>query len=157
MSLHRIDTHALRGCVGRLDARQPLIEVVADTAAGVLNDPRFSNDPVVLAELPRLEIEISVLSPLRSAAGPHDFDLLNDGIYLIYGQRAGCFLPQVARQTGWTRERLLDRLCTEKLGLPAIAWRHPDARLLKFTTCILGPEPVEKPSGHAGGKDDPGC
>lgn len=157
VSLHRRDTHSLRGCVGRLDARDPLLQAVSETAAGVLDDPRFVDDPVTTAELPELEIEISVLSPLRPAASPQDFDLLHDGIYLTFGQQAGCFLPQVARQTGWSREQLLDRLCTEKLGLPSITWRNPQARLLKFTTCILGPEPLEPCSTNVSGKPQSGC
>jgi AMMECR1 domain-containing protein len=49
-------------------------------------------------------------------------------------------LPQVARETGWTKEQLLDRLCTEKLGVSAIVWQHPNAKLFKFSSVILGPE-----------------
>lgn len=141
VSLHRLETHALRGCVGRLDARSPLLEAVREIAAEVIDDPRFVDDPVTLHELSELEIEVSVVSPLFQVEDPMDFDLLNHGVYLVFGGRAGCFLPQVARETGWSREQLLDRLCTEKLGLPAMVWQHPQAELSRFTTCILGPEP----------------
>jgi AmmeMemoRadiSam system protein A len=144
VSLHDQDSHRLRGCVGRLDANGPLAEVVQQTAISVLNDPRFTANRVLLDELPKLDIELSILSPLQPAANPLDFDLLNDGIYLIISNRAGCFLPQVARDTGWTKEQLLDRLCTEKMGFPAKMWQHPAARLQKFTATILGPEPFEK-------------
>ena len=143
VTLHRLDTHELRGCVGRLDAVDPLITAVCRAAAGVLNDPRFSGNPVSLAELPRLQIDVSVLSPLRPAAGPLDFDLLNDGVYLTWGDRTGCFLPQVARETGWDKPRLLARLCVEKMGLPADAWKDPASKLYRFTTEIIGPEPFE--------------
>jgi AmmeMemoRadiSam system protein A len=139
VSLHVRATHSLRGCVGRMDASQPLITCVRDTAMSVLSDPRFTDKPVTLQELPQLEIEISVLSPLMPATDPLDFDLLNDGIYLMIDGRAGVFLPQVARETGWSKEQLLDRLCTEKMGFPARAWRLPGARLMKFSTKILGP------------------
>jgi AmmeMemoRadiSam system protein A len=142
VSLHERDTHRLRGCIGRLEASGPLWQLVRETAANVLEDPRFTQDRVTLDELPLLEMEISILSPLQSCTSCTSFDLLNDGIYLIYGERAGCFLPQVARETGWTREQLLDRLCTEKLGMPASAWRNGDATLMRFTTLIVGPEPV---------------
>ena len=141
VSLHAQSTHALRGCVGKMEAVDPLIVTVRDTAASVLYDPRFTAEPVTMEELPTLEIEISVLAPLRPAAGPLDFDPLNDGILLTIGDRSGVFLPQVARETGWTREQLLDRLCTEKLNLPALLWRHPPARLQVFSTLILGPVP----------------
>ena len=143
VTLHRLRTHELRGCVGRLDAVDPLLVAVRKAAAGVLNDPRFANDPVRLDELPRLQIDVSVLSPLRPAPGPLDFDLYNDGIYLTWGERAGCFLPQVARETGWDKTQLLARLCVEKMGLPPTAWQDPRARLFHFTTVVVGPEPFE--------------
>jgi uncharacterized protein len=143
VSLHEMGTHKLRGCVGTLEATRPLWESVRHTAAAVLEDPRFTDNPVTAQELSRLEIEISVLSPLRQTQDPLDFDPLNDGIYLTFGQRAGCFLPQVARETGWTKEQLLDRLCLEKLALPAPTWRHPDAKLGKFSVTLIGPEPFQ--------------
>ena len=107
----------------------------------MLRDPRFVMHPVALGELPSLELEISVLSPLQPASSPLDFDPLQHGIYLTIGDRAGCFLPQVARETGWTKEQLLDRLCTEKMGLSSFAWRNPQATLHTFQVIILGPEP----------------
>jgi AmmeMemoRadiSam system protein A len=144
VTLHARRTHELRGCVGRLDATDPLLAAVRRSAASVLTDPRFADDPVRLEELPDLEMDISVLSPLRPAPGPLSFDLLNEGIYLTWGEaRAGCFLPQVARETGWTREQLLARLCVEKIGLPATAWQDARAKLFTFTTLVIGPEPFE--------------
>lgn len=144
VTLHRLDTHELRGCVGRLDAVEPLIDAVRRAAAGVLNDPRFSSERVRLDELPHLQIDVSVLSPLRPASNPLDFDLLNDGIYLTWDERSGCFLPQVARETGWDKEKLLARLCVEKMGLPPLAWQDPRAKLFHFTTVVIGPEPFER-------------
>jgi uncharacterized protein len=143
VTLHRLDTHELRGCVGRLEAVDPLLGAIRRAAAGVLNDPRFANDRVRLEELARLQIDVSVLSPLRPAAGPLDFDLHRDGIYLTWGDRAGCFLPQVARETGWDKTQLLARLCVEKMGLPPYAWKDPGAKLFHFTTEVIGPEPFE--------------
>ena len=140
VSLHEIHTHRLRGCVGRLDASVPLCESIKQTAASVLKDPRFLERPVTLEELPRLLIEVSVISPLRPCTAA-DFDLESDGIYVMVGERSGCFLPQVARETGWGREELLARLCMEKLGLPADAWRLPAARFHAFATELVGPEP----------------
>jgi AmmeMemoRadiSam system protein A len=140
VSLHHLASHRLRGCVGRLEARDPVYLAVARTAVGVLNDPRFHDHRVAFDELPTLSIEISVLSPLRDAAHVLDFDPQHDGIVLTCGRHGGCFLPQVARETGWTREQLLDRLCVEKMGLRAGAWRDEDVKLETFTTLILGPE-----------------
>jgi AmmeMemoRadiSam system protein A len=140
VSLHHLITHRLRGCVGRLEPQGPLYHVVARTARAVLSDPRFRASRVTLDELPMLSIEVSVLTPLRDAAHALDFDLHDDGIVLTCGRHSGCFLPQVARETGWTKEQLLGRLCTEKLGLRDTAWRDATARLQTFSTLILGPE-----------------
>jgi AmmeMemoRadiSam system protein A len=140
VSLHS-HSGKLRGCVGRIDATQPLAIAVATAAESVLKDPRFAGNRVGLEELPNIELELSVLSPLIPVKHVLEFDLLNDGIFLTIGNRGGCFLPQVARQTGWTREQLLERLCTEKMGLAANAWRDPQARMSIFKTIVIGPEP----------------
>lgn len=145
VSLHDLRSHRLRGCVGRLDAEAPLAEIVPQMAEACLRDPRFERMPVTRGDLPRLEIEVTLLSPPQPCAGPEDFDLLNHGVVLHAEGRSGCFLPQVARETGWTREQLLDRLAAEKLDLDAGAWRRPDARLERFSTLLLGPEPFERP------------
>lgn len=158
VSLHEVHTHRLRGCVGRLDAKHPLFLAVQHTAVGVLQDPRFVLDPVRHDELTTLEIEITVLSSLCDCGHVLDFEPIRDGIYLTIGEQCGCFLPQVARDTGWTREQLLDRLCAEKLGLPSSSWRvAPAVRLQRFTTLIIGPEPFEVIPVPACGNDSPAC
>jgi len=147
VSLHELGSQRLRGCVGCLDAKLPLAQAVQQGAASVLHDPRFLTHPVRRSDLPNLEIEITVLSPLEPARDVMDFDPANHGIFLTIGEESGCFLPQVARETGWSREQLLERLCTEKLELPRDAWKQPDAKLERFTTIIIGPEPfVPAPS-----------
>ena len=152
VSLHTLHGRRLRGCVGRIDAAQPLIEALHAAALHVLRDPRFAREPILPEELAWLEIEVSILSPPRPAAHPLEFEPLEHGIYLTFGSRTGCFLPQVARETGWTKEQLLDRLCLEKLGLPAETWRHPDARLHVFSVLVIGPEMFEPsaPAAHIG-------
>src|SRR5258705_1980924 len=151
VSLHDATSHRLRGCVGRLDARTPLIRTVVEMSTAVLGDPRLRSTPVTLGEVPRLTLELSILSPMKPAATPLDFDPLNDGIYLTCQARSGTFLPQVGRQTGWSREQLLARLCTEKMGLPANAWHEPSAKLLTYQAQVIGPvsfqePPVQKPA-----------
>jgi AmmeMemoRadiSam system protein A len=142
VSLHDRNTHRLRGCVGRLDPHESVWAAVRETARDVLRDPRFPDLPVKLEEAVEIDIEISVLSPPRQALGPLDFDLLNDGIYLLANGRSGFFLPQVARETGWSKEQLLARLCSEKLQLPADGWRQPDAKLFTFQVEVIGPVPL---------------
>lgn len=143
VTLHTLSAHRLRGCIGRLDCDFPLIDSVRHAAASVLNDPRFEGYRVSLHDLPDLELEITVILPMEPAANCLDFELLTDGIYLTFNNRTGCFLPQVARETGWTREQLLSRLCTEKLGVSADSWQLPSAKLMKFRTILIGPEPFE--------------
>src|SRR3954465_13399176 len=82
VSLHETQTHRLRGCVGRLDATQPMYQAVAQAAQSVLGDPRFTADRVRLDQLPNLLLEISLLAPLRAAQSTTDFDPLTDGIYI---------------------------------------------------------------------------
>ncbi|HEX4792767.1 MAG TPA: AmmeMemoRadiSam system protein A [Humisphaera sp.] len=148
VSLHRSGTHRLRGCVGRIEATGPLWDTVAATSVNVLQDPRFGNDRITLEELPLLEIELSVLTPLQHAANPLDFDPKVHGLYLLCCGRTGCFLPQVGRETGWTREQLLARLCTEKMGLPPTFWMQAGAVLMTFTAMVIGPEPLDVPAGQ---------
>jgi AmmeMemoRadiSam system protein A len=145
VTLHERGTHRLRGCIGRIQSADPLLKSIYETACSTLEDPRFVQNRVTLDELPRLDLEISILSPLQEAAHPLDFDPPNEGIYLLCAGRAGTFLPQVARETGWTREQLLARLCTEKMGLAPEAWRDPQAKLLKYAVFLIGPVPFIQP------------
>lgn len=145
VSLHDLESHRLRGCVGRLESRAPLIVTVHESAINVLSDPRFTHDPVKADQLAGLDLELTVLSPMTPAVDCLGFDPARHGIFLTIGGRGGCFLPQVARDTGWGREQLLDRLCTEKLSIPAQSWKQPAARLHTFTAEIIGPEPFETP------------
>ncbi|HEX4055950.1 MAG TPA: AmmeMemoRadiSam system protein A [Tepidisphaeraceae bacterium] len=142
VSLHRRDPRALRGCIGTFDPGKSLRESLVSAAESVLGDPRFLNQPVTRHELQNLDIEVTILGPLEKAKSPLDFDPGRHGIHLTLRGRTGLFLPQVARETGWTREQLLARLCTEKLGLPENAWTDPSAELRTFTADILGPRPM---------------
>jgi AmmeMemoRadiSam system protein A len=139
VSLHTRQPHVLRGCIGRVDCATPLLEALQIASWQVTQDPRFAGNPITLAELPSLLIELSILGPLKPVAHPLEFEPLTDGLYLIVGNRSGVFLPQVARDSGWTRQQLLDRLCSEKLGLPPATWQSDAAKLYLFPTIILGP------------------
>lgn len=122
----------LRGCIGSLDASATLADAVRDAAIGAATgDPRFP--PVALGELSDLSIEVSVLSapcPMRSI---DELDLETHGVIVRLGNRRGLFLPRVAIDHGLSKTELLERLCTEKAGLPADAWREPACEVLLFT------------------------
>jgi AmmeMemoRadiSam system protein B/AmmeMemoRadiSam system protein A len=120
----------LRGCIGQPEPRFPLyygtVQAALDAA---LHDPRF--EPVTAAELSRLEIEVTVLSPRKPVASWHEIKLGTHGIVLEKGGKGALFLPQVAPEQGWTLEQTLEAL-SEKAGLPPDGWKE-GARFSVFT------------------------
>ena len=101
--------------------------------ASATADSRFFADPVTVEELNSLYIEISVLSPLKRTAEPLSLRLGIDGIYIRMGHLSGCFLPQVATETGWSKEEFLSYCCAHKAGLSADAWKEPETEVYLFT------------------------
>jgi len=120
---------ALRGCIGYIEGVCPLVEAVASNArSATCADPRFP--PVAPEEVDGLELEISVLTPLRPVAGPAEIEVGRHGVLLRKGGCSAVFLPQVAPEQGWDRDTMLNHLA-HKAGLPPDAWRQ-GARLLVF-------------------------
>jgi len=134
-----LKTHdQLRGCIGRFVADQALWKTVREMAvASSTEDPRFWGNRLRPDEMKVLEIEISVLSPLQKIASPLDIELGKHGIYIRRGQRSGCFLPQVATETGWSKVEFLSHCCEGKAGLPADAWKDPKTDVFIFTAEII--------------------
>ncbi len=129
----------LRGCIGQFTSDCPLIELVAQMArASASSDPRFFGDRISVRELDNLDIEISVLSPLQRTDDPLSLRLGVDGIYIKKGRASGCFLPQVATETGWSKEEFLSYCCEHKAGLVADAWKDPDTEVYLFSAEIFG-------------------
>ncbi|HUT58931.1 MAG TPA: AmmeMemoRadiSam system protein A [Phycisphaerae bacterium] len=124
----------LRGCIGTFQPRGPLAEMIVEIAAEAAHDGRFIANPVTPKELPELKIEVSVLSPLREIKEPAKLSLGEHGIYIVHGPRSGCFLPEVATETGWSAEEFLDQCCVTKAGLHAGAWRQPETSVYVFTS-----------------------
>jgi AmmeMemoRadiSam system protein A len=112
----------LRGCIGYILPRKPLVEAVLENGVNAaLNDRRFR--PVGPDELGDLEVEVSVLSPPRSIASVDAFRVGEQGLILRKGGRQAVFLPEVAAEQGWTREDTLSHLA-RKAGLPDDGWRQ---------------------------------
>ena len=129
----------LRGCIGQFISDAPLIELVAEMAkASATGDPRFWADPITAEELERLDVEISVLSPLQRTDDPLSLRLGVDGIYIKKGRASGCFLPQVAEETGWSKEEFLSYCCAHKAGLAPDAWQDPETEVYFFTAEVFG-------------------
>jgi len=116
---------ALRGCVGRFTAEEPLYKVVQEMAiASATQDNRF---PAVDAtEISKLEIEISVLSPMKKINSIDEIVLGKHGIYITKGYFSGTFLPQVATETGWNKEEFLGHCARDKAGLGWDGWKDAD-------------------------------
>jgi AmmeMemoRadiSam system protein A len=122
----------LRGCIGSVEAVLPLrlgIPQLACSAA--FSDSRFK--PVEEKELKDIDIEISILSPNKRIKSPDEIIMGTHGVIVRKGGKSGLFLPQVARETGWTKEQFLNELCSQKAGLPAGAWKDKDTELYIFT------------------------
>ncbi len=125
----------LRGCIGTFVASKPLIEVVADMAVqAAFHDPRFQ--PLTPSEFDQIEVEISVLSPLREIDSIDEIEVGKHGIYIIKGPYHGVLLPQVATEYGWDRNQFLDQTCI-KAGLWPGCWKDPDTKILIFSAEVF--------------------
>ena len=132
VSLHK---HGhLRGCIGHFGEDYPLHEIVAEMArAAAFEDPRFM--PVTRDELNDLDIEISVLTPMRRIQSLDEFELHRHGIYIKKGYRSGTFLPQVADEVNWTKEEFVGHCSQDKAGLGWDGWR--DAELYVYEAIVF--------------------
>ncbi len=134
----------LRGCIGTFVARGPLHETVREMAAAALRDPRFLINPVTAPEVEQLTIEISALSPLEKVDDPlRNIELGRHGIRIDGPYGSGCFLPQVATETGWSLEEFLSQCCAGKAGLQPDAWMSPGVTVYRFEAEVFSEEDVE--------------
>ena len=132
VSLHKFGR--LRGCIGHFGEDYPLHEIVARMArAAAFEDPRFM--PVTSDELADIDIEISVLTPMRRIQSIDEFQLHRHGIYIKKGFRSGTFLPQVADEVNWTKEEFLGHCSQDKAGIGWDGWR--DAELYVYEAIVF--------------------
>ena len=132
VSLHKHGR--LRGCIGHFGEDVPLHEIVAEMArAAAFEDPRFP--PVTADELADIDIEISVLTPMRRIQSLDEFELHRHGIYIRKGYRSGTFLPQVADEVNWTKEEFVSHCAQDKAGIGWDGWR--DAELYVYEAIVF--------------------
>jgi AmmeMemoRadiSam system protein A len=125
----------LRGCIGSIQAVEPLYKAVASSAtSAAFRDPRFP--PLRPGELEQLELEISVMGPIERVTDIDDIVVGRDGLIISRGPYAGLLLPQVATEYGWDRQTFLEQTC-RKAGLPPEAWRSQDCRIEKFSAFVF--------------------
>ena len=132
VSLHK--QGRLRGCIGHFGEDVPLHEIVAEMArAAAFEDPRFM--PVTRDELDDIDIEISVLTPMRRIQSLDEFQLHKHGIYIKKGYRSSTFLPQVADEVNWTKEEFVGHCAQDKAGIGWDGWK--DAELYVYEAIVF--------------------
>jgi AmmeMemoRadiSam system protein A len=120
----------LRGCIGVVEAFEPLGESIAHSAvSAALRDPRFS--PVRSEDLQEINIEISLLSLLEPIR-PENIEIGKHGLLISQGSKRGILLPQVAVEHKLGREQFLEET-SRKAGLSTQAWQEPETQILAFT------------------------
>ncbi|MCX5700824.1 MAG: AmmeMemoRadiSam system protein B [Candidatus Omnitrophica bacterium] len=126
----------LRGCIGNLVGTEPLYLTISNMAIeSATGDPRFS--PLELSELKNVNIEISVLSPMERIDNSDKIELGVHGVLVRKGFRSGVFLPQVATETGWSKDEFMSNLCTQKAGLHADAWKDKTTEVYVFSAEVF--------------------
>jgi AmmeMemoRadiSam system protein B/AmmeMemoRadiSam system protein A len=132
---------ALRGCIGRFIVDEPLYKVVQKMAiAAATEDTRFPT--VEINEMDKLDIEISVLTPLKKIDSIDEIEMGRHGIYIKKGFASGTFLPQVALETGWTKEEFLGYCARNKAGIGWTGWK--DADIYTYEALVFGETDLKK-------------
>jgi len=125
----------LRGCIGYIKGYLPLYETVEKMAEhAAFNDPRF--DALRKEELKDIDIEISVLSPLKKIDNIEEIEVGKHGIYIEKGFYSGLLLPQVATEYNWDRKTFLEHTCY-KAGLDKDAYKDKDTNIYIFTAEVF--------------------
>lgn len=125
----------LRGCIGRIIGDQPLYLSCQQMArAAALEDPRFPQ--VTEDELNDLEIEISILTPMKRVINTDEIVIGRDGLYIRKGMYSGLLLPQVAAEYGWTVDEFLTQTCY-KAGLSADVLKSKDTEIYRFSAEVF--------------------
>ena len=134
VSLHKHGR--LRGCIGHFGEDVPLHEIVAEMArAAAFEDPRFM--PVTADELSDIDIEISVLTPMRRILSLDEFELHRHGIYIRKGYRSGTYLPQVADEVNWTKEEFVSHCAQDKAGIGWDGWKDAETELYVYEAIVF--------------------
>jgi AmmeMemoRadiSam system protein A len=127
----------LRGCIGHMETVDSLPRIVARCAVAACSaDPRFP--AVAPAELPQIQIELSLLGPLEQAAAPADVEIGRHGLVVEMGRQRGLLFPQVATERHWDAATFLSQTC-RKAGLPADSWQR-GAKVWRFDAEVFGDE-----------------
>lgn len=112
----------LRGCIGTFSEEEPLYKNVESMAASAASDDsRFAS--ILPEELPRLQLEVSILTPRQRIYEPSEIILGTHGIFIRSGFKRGTLLPQVAVHQKWTVDEFLRNCSKYKAGLGWDGWK----------------------------------
>jgi hypothetical protein len=115
----------LRGCIGHIESENPLYKTVQSlTISSATKDYRFKS--VHQEELSEIEIEISVLTPMKKISSIDQIEIGRHGIYIKKGFQTGTFLPHVATKTDWTLEEFLGKCARDKAHIGWDGWKDAD-------------------------------
>ena len=139
VTLHSPDD-SLRGCIGAIQAEQPLVQDVSDHAyAAAFQDPRFP--PLKAEELQGIHLDISVLTVPEPMGIASEADLLDrltpgeDGLILEDGPNRSTFLPAV--WSSLKTPEIFVRELKRKAGLGPYYW-SPTIRFRRYRTESFG-------------------
>ncbi|MBW2091304.1 MAG: AmmeMemoRadiSam system protein A [Deltaproteobacteria bacterium] len=125
----------LRGCIGTFSTQNSLSATVEEMAvAAAFQDPRFP--PLRPEELPEVELEISVLTPMRQIENVEEIEVGRHGIYIVQGFYSGVLLPQVATENHWDRQTFLEQTCL-KAGLNRDCWCSKETQIFVFSAEVF--------------------
>jgi MEMO1 family protein len=126
----------LRGCIGNFEPKEPLYLLTSQTVLlSAFQDTRFR--PLTKEEVDQLEIDISVLSPRKKIKFLEEIIPGKHGVFIRKGFRGGTYLPQVAPEQNWDRAQMMNSLCEQKSGLPAVCWQDGSADMYTYTALVL--------------------
>jgi len=125
----------LRGCIGYIEGVRPIPETIKEMAlSSAFRDPRFA--PLTAAEFKKIDIEISILSPVEKVENIDEIVVGRDGLIISKGYNRGLLLPQVPVEQKWDRDTFLTHTCF-KAGLPGDIWKNRGVEIEKFSAQVF--------------------
>jgi uncharacterized protein (TIGR00296 family) len=149
LNKYNVSGNPLRGCIGYIEPRFKLCEVVHKVSiSAACEDPRFPS--VSIDELNNIVLELSILTPpeLLEFDDPEDYineiEIGRDGLIVERGMRRGLLLPQVPvdQERNWDAKKFLEQTC-QKAWLPKDAWKDPETKVYKFEAILFEEEEPE--------------
>lgn len=129
----------LRGCIGQFTSAEPLWQVIQSKAVlAATADSRFI--AVTEGELDDITVEISVISPMRKIFSADEIEMGKHGVYIRKGDKAGTYLPHVAKQFQYNKTAFLDSLAESKVGIDKDSWRDGSAELYVYEAYVFSEE-----------------